>query len=787
MATADLELSTIIEQTPYFKDQWYIQNTGQTGGTPGADLNIVDAWKTATGQGVTISIVHQGVDYEHPDFRDNYTSALSYDFVQNDSDPFPREEEEIRSVFAGTFGYPTATGTYFAGVIAAEGDNGRGIVGVAPDVTFASLRIEFEEETADFYSDTIAAISHQNQEIDIYNNSWRFSSFEELQPGILEGIKTNIQEGRGGLGNIYVFANSWDGLEDNINYHPVNNSRYTITVNGIDHNGEHPGYTSPGAALLISGYSHNDEAKIVTTDSRIIGSLLIVTRNNYLTDLTGGTGIATAQVSGVVALMLEANPNLNWRDVQHILLETAEKNDPEDEDWVQNGAGYDVNHKYGFGAVDATAAVNTALSWESVTDEVSVTSEAITIDTEIPDNDTDGISFSFEINEDIKVESVEVTFDADHNYRGDLSLVLTSPDGTRSVLAESREDDGDNYDNWLFTSVRHWGESSQGEWTLKVADETAENSGTWNSWQISLYGTANSEDTEDIEPMPEPEGNPPTVVAPIDDFSVTGNGEDRTIDLSSVFEDRDEDEITVTVASNSNDELVAATVEDNNLVLDFTEDTSGTAEITLRATANGQTVDDTFSITVNEEDTEQPPEEPEEPEEQTIELFRFRNTTFSTGTYIFVGEAERDFILDDDNLSNTFSLDGQAEDGTMNPAFTASSVDGEGLIPFYRLESTTVGGTFLFVSTAEYEFIFDDPVQSEQWKKQGFADEEETQDIPEFYLRDGSADGGTVFNRFQNQENGTFLYAGGGEIDTIKDNPDLANLFDNQGVAFKSM
>ena len=280
------------------------------------------------------------------------------------------------------------------------------------------------------------------------------------------------------------------------------------------------------------------------------------------------------------------------------------------------------------------------------------------------------------------------------------------------------------------------------------------------------------------EELPLPEDNPPTVVTPIEDISFTETGEDRTIDLSNVFNDADDDEIAIAVASNSNNELVTASIEENNLVLDFAEDTNGTADITLRATANGQTVDDTFTVTV---------EADEETPEQTIELFRFRNTTFDTGTYIFVGEAERDFILDDENLSNTFALDGIDEDGTVNPAFTASEVDGDGLIPFYRLESLTVEGTFLFVSTAEYEFIFDDPVQSQQWKKQGFADEDETQDIPEFYLYEGSADSGTEFNRFQNQQNGTFLYAGGGEIDGIEDNPDLANLFDNQGVAFKSL
>ena len=175
------------------------------------------------------------------------------------------------------------------------------------------------------------------------------------------------------------------------------------------------------------------------------------------------------------------------------------------------------------------------------------------------------------------------------------------------------------------------------------------------------------------------------------------------------------------------------------------------------------------------------------PESQTIELFRFRNTTFSSGTYIFVGEAERDFILDDPNLSQTFALDGVAQDGTINPAFKASTTNGDDLIPFYRLESLAVPGTFLFVSTAEYNFIFNDSVQKEQWKKQGFANDTETEDIPEFYLLDGSVDRGIGFNRFQNTQNGTFLYASTAETDAIESNPNLSNLFNNQGNAFESL
>ena len=170
----------------------------------------------------------------------------------------------------------------------------------------------------------------------------------------------------------------------------------------------------------------------------------------------------------------------------------------------------------------------------------------------------------------------------------------------------------------------------------------------------------------------------------------------------------------------------------------------------------------------------------------TIELFRFRNTSFESGTYVFVGAAERDAILADEDLRNTFSLDGEQEDGSINAAFKASLEPGDDLIDFYRLKSLDVPGTFLFVGRGEYDLIFaDDSPQRDKWEKEGLDDE--GNDIPEFYLLDGSADSGVQFNRFQNRQNNTFLYAGPGETDLIENDPNLSELFNNQGVAFRSL
>ena len=171
---------------------------------------------------------------------------------------------------------------------------------------------------------------------------------------------------------------------------------------------------------------------------------------------------------------------------------------------------------------------------------------------------------------------------------------------------------------------------------------------------------------------------------------------------------------------------------------------------------------------------------------QTIDFFRFRNTTYQTGSYVFVGEAERDGILGNADFSNSFELEGRNPDETINPAFTASSEAQSGMLPFYRLASVANPGTYLYVGNEEYGAIFaENSDQRELWIREGF--DSTGEDIPEFYLPGVGSSTGTPFNRLQNRDNGTFLFASPAETTAINNNPNLANTFIDQGVAFHSL
>lgn len=521
-----------------------------TGTSVLADPNISEAWKLATGKDTTIAIVDNGVQGTHPDLVTNYLEDLSADFNKDfgSSEPgentttaeeqgwgwvwspywgwswryTPRRDAWWGSGWASEPGEPGSDsqalapeqhGTAVAGITSGNNENRSG---VAPDSHWANLSLTASDITD---RQIAAALSHENQEIDIYNNSWKPGGAKFSTPLSSLALEEGTSNGRDGLGNIYVFAGGNDGLQlENVNYNSLASSRYSIAVAAIDSNGEQAWYSEPGASLLVSAYSG-----FSTTD---LTGEAGYSSGDY-TDNFGGTSAAAPVVSGVAALMLDANANLTWRDVQHIFVETAQQNDASDEGWTTNGAGYFVNHKYGFGAVDAEAAVKSALNWTPVSEEVSFTSGWQEVNRAIPDYDTTRLlgeevaeliardpetlsdaevellhntpgksndffeTSSIQVASDIDIEWVEVELDANHSYRGDLKVALVSPDGTESVLADLHGDPGDSSGEykWAFTSARHWGESSVGEWTLKVSDERGEEVGTWNSWKLNIHGT----------------------------------------------------------------------------------------------------------------------------------------------------------------------------------------------------------------------------------------------------------------------------------------------------------
>ena len=469
-----------IPNDPSFSSQWHLQNTGQGSGTVGEDANITGAWDSVRGSNVLISVVDDGVDHQHNDLSPNYLDAVDWDYCGNDGNPTPSSND--------------GHGTSAAGVAAGIGDNNYGISGAAMDADLIGIRLIACSNTD---QDEADAIGHRRDLVGVSSNSWGPSDSGKVVSGpgplLQASLEDNMYQGRGGLGTIVTLAGgNGRNNDDNSNYDGYANSRFTIGVAAITDYGNQAWYSEDGANILVAAHSRGGAQGITTADIRGSGGYTSTDINNNF----GGTSSATPLVSGVIALMLEANPSLTYRDVQHVLVHSARTNDASDNDWVTNGGGHDVNHKYGHGAIDAGLAVHIARNWTNVNPEYNWSSGEIDISQSIPDDTASGLSDNVTVDAGLLVESVEVRFDADHTYRGDLEITLTSPDGTESRLAEKHEDNNNNFNEWVFSSMLHWDESSDGVWTLEVNDRGNGDTGTWNHWELVIHGAEEIIDTD---------------------------------------------------------------------------------------------------------------------------------------------------------------------------------------------------------------------------------------------------------------------------------------------------
>ncbi|MCB1278964.1 S8 family serine peptidase, partial [Prosthecobacter sp.] len=467
--------------------QWHLQNTGANGGTAGVDLNVVPAWDTYKGTGVRIGIVDDGLEVAHPDLAPNVDLINDHDFNDLDDDPSPGPDD--------------FHGTSCAGVAAARGNNGIGVSGSAPEATLVGLRL-ISAPTTD--ADEADAMSYRNDIIQLKSNSWGpyDSAYGAYGPGplALAAINDATTNGRGGKGTVFLWAaGNGNYTGDDSNYDGWANLPNVISVSAINDKGRASFYSEPGSNILVCAPSNGGKQGITTTDrtgdSGYNEDGGTVEHPDFTdvdyTDMFGGTSSATPAVAGVIALMLQANPNLTYRDVQEILVRTATQNDQFDGDWVTNGAGFHFNIRYGAGLVNAQAATSTAATWINVaplqTKEFAQTSLAQAI----PDSDLNGTSRTFTVSaaDNLRLEHVRVKVKATHPYVGNLQWYLTSPSGVKVRLARARFNDTAANLDWTFTTTHFWGERSEGDWKLEVADLMVDYTGTLDEATIIFEGT----------------------------------------------------------------------------------------------------------------------------------------------------------------------------------------------------------------------------------------------------------------------------------------------------------
>jgi subtilisin family serine protease len=398
------------------------------------DLNVDAVHKQGIkGQGVNVLVLDDGVEINHEDLKDNVNPSMTWNFQNNNSDPTPSGSS------------PDAHGTNAAGIIAAV-QNGIGVMGIAPRVTLGAAGdariLNTAQEYAAFggapwsinahvinfsigrnpipplsYTDAIAVggqpwtnlrsnkglivvqsagneyIKFRQRDCRKVNNTTQIVSCENPvnETDLLNPMRLSIAAANAkGYRASYSSAGS-------INWVTGLGGEYSSTGNygevGSAANEEGPQIYSTDLMGCERGYSQNGLSADNTVQFMIGGSPINMEKNpNCNFDQMNGTSASAPTITGVVALMLSANPNLSWRDVRHILATTSKQMDPDygsrdgrnkqinlvdytftdststaltdgasatrvDYGWQTNAAGYKYSNWYGFGLADATAAV----------------------------------------------------------------------------------------------------------------------------------------------------------------------------------------------------------------------------------------------------------------------------------------------------------------------------------------------------------------------------------------------------------------------------------------------
>ena len=292
-----------IERTPNdpsFTSQWAFNNTGQNGGTAGADIRLPAAWNVSTGTGNTIvAVIDTGIDYRHPDLAPNLwqnPGEIPGNGIDDDGNGFV--DDRIGANFVDNNGDPYDTnshGTHVAGIIGAKGGNAIGVAGIDWNVRIMALK--FIGPNGGFTSDAVRAMNYAvTNGAKIINNSWGGGGYDAATSAAIVRARN--------AGVIVVNAAGNNGSDnDQSAFYPANyitQSDNVITVAATDSQDKLSSYSNFGRTTVTLGAPGTD---ILST----------LPNNRY--GSYSGTSMATPMVSGALALLWDQHPTWNYQQI----------------------------------------------------------------------------------------------------------------------------------------------------------------------------------------------------------------------------------------------------------------------------------------------------------------------------------------------------------------------------------------------------------------------------------------------------------------------------------------
>ena len=465
-----------------FPGQWHLYNSNNLGGA-NIDSRVKAAWDlNFTGTGVKIGICDDGLQTTHPDLSPNYNAADSYDFGQNDGVPDPVNADDDH-------------GTAVSGVAGARGGNSVGVTGAAPLASISGLRMDFDALTLNMLYDVIDYHSNAaNSNLKVKNHSYGATDTYDPSPTEKSRLATSAS-----FGTIHTWAagNARGSYTQDANKQEPQNSPDAITVAALSSSGKYASYSNFGANVFITAPSSSNGGYAITTTDRVgadgYNGSESFTDRNYTTSF-GGTSSASPLVAGVMALVKQAQPNLNTRFAKHLMVissdivDAADATPESDGGWRANAAGNKFNQNYGFGLINAGKLVTNAALYTGVTPLETNTTGTVSVNASLPDHTAAGdgiLTRTFTIGSSTKLEDVLVNLNMTHPAIGDVEAFLVSPGGTRSRLMYRSGSDYHSDLDWTFDTNAFWGENPKGTWTIEVRDVLGGDTGKWVSYQVT--------------------------------------------------------------------------------------------------------------------------------------------------------------------------------------------------------------------------------------------------------------------------------------------------------------
>ena len=456
------------------------------------------------GRGVAVADYDDGIDKSVAALMTNYDASKELVINGQKADP---------GLLSGSGSGVHGTAT--AGLISADAaTNGGTLTGLAYGAKLTSVNI-FSGVAAANFNAAIRMMAN----FDVTNNSWGWTAkFADsvtttFGRGFTDALNYAGTYGRNGLGTLIMHAagNEWASSRSNVNSTEFSATRQVINVAAISSNGDVSFYSNRGSALLVGGSSGGNTNQYITTTDRTGTAGYSSTA---VTSTFNGTSAATPQVTAIVADMLSANAKLGWRDVQQILALTAR--DTETANFTKsatgqmaygwdvnkavgvNGGGFHYSNDVGFGLADGFAAVRMAEVW-SYFKPVPQTSaneqrvSAVAAGGSIATAPA-GTSFTFNIASNLSVENVNLTFSISTRKLENLSVLLTGPMGTRSLMLDTSTATSTGVSNftWSLNSKAFLGELSAGNWTVTFKDTVATDAAKVSNVTLDVYGSAAS-------------------------------------------------------------------------------------------------------------------------------------------------------------------------------------------------------------------------------------------------------------------------------------------------------